>query len=131
MPKPHFIFTQRKNSFSVHIPNLEELSVTDIQAIQDFVAKRKGIFDFNSYTFSIPKRIEFHEFVSLLQHLGIEAECTQKEMSLESPSNRVSFGQYKGMAYNELPDAYLIWLKNNYRGKDLKYIQQELQSRTL
>ena len=115
----------------MHIPNLEELSVSDIQVIQAFVTNRKGVFDFNSYTFSIPKRIEFHEFISLLQHLGIEAECTQKEMPLESQLNIVSFGQYKGMAYSELPDAYLIWLKNNYRGKDLKYIQQELQSRAL
>ncbi|MBA1432375.1 MAG: DUF3820 family protein [Epsilonproteobacteria bacterium] len=131
MPKPHFVFTQRKNSFSVHIPNLEALDVATIQAIEDFVAKRKGIFDFNSYIFSIPKRIEFHEFVSLLKHLGIEAECIQKELSAEPQSNTVSFGQYKGMAYSELPDAYLVWLKNNYRGKELKYIQQELQSRNL
>jgi len=131
MPKPHFIFTQRKNSFSVHIPNLEELSVSDIQAIQTFVTNRKGIFDFNSYTFSIPKRIEFYEFVSLLKHLGMQAECTQKEMILEPQSNIVSFGEYKGMPYSKLPNAYLIWLKHNYRGKELEYIQQELQRRAL
>jgi len=131
MPKPHFVFTQRNNSFSVHIPNLEELSIADIQEIEHFVAKRKGIFDFNTYTFVIPKKIEFQEFVSLLEHLDIKAECSQNKLAAVSQSNTVSFGQYKGMLYSDLPDAYLIWLKNNYRGRDLKYIQHELQNRNL
>ena len=131
MPKPHFIFTQRKNSFSVHVPNLEELSVTDIQGIETFVTARKGIFDFNTYTFSIPKKIEFGEFVALLQHLDIDAECSENKLAPASPSSTVSFGQYKGMLYSDLPDAYLLWLKNNYKGRDLKYIQQELQKRNL
>ena len=131
MPKPHFIFTQRKNSFSVHIPNLEELSVTDIQIIENFVANRKGIFDFNSYTFVIPKKIEFEEFVSLLRYCNIDAECSQKRLAATSHSKTVSFGQYKGMLYSDLPDAYLLWLKDNYRGKESKVIQEELRKRNL
>ena len=131
MPKPHFIFTQRKNSFSVHIPNLEELSVTDIQIIETFVANRKGVFDFNSYTFAIPKKIEFEEFVSLLRYLNIDAECSQKRLTATSQSKTVSFGQYKGMLYSDLPDAYLLWLKDNYRGKESKVIQEELRKRNI
>ena len=131
MPKPHFIFTQRKNSFSVHIPNLEELSVTEIQVIETFVANRKGIFDFNSYTFAIPKKIELEEFVSLLRYCNIDAECSQKRLAATSHSKTVSFGQYKGMLYSDLPDAYLLWLKDNYRGKESKVIQDELRKRNL
>jgi len=131
MPKPHFVFTQRKNSFSVHIPNLEELSVTDIQIIETFVTNRKGIFDFNSYSFVIPKKIEFQEFVSLLQYLNIDAECSEKRLTATTQSKRVSFGQYKGILYSDLPDAYLLWLKDNYRGKESKAIQEELQKRNL
>lgn len=131
MPKPQFIFTRRKNSFSVHVPNLEELSVADIQIIETFVANRKGIFDFNTYTFVISKKIEFHEFVSLLKYLNIDAECSENKLVPASQSSTVSFGQYKGMLYSDLPDAYLIWLHNNYRGRDLKYIQQEIQKRNL
>ena len=131
MPKPHFIFTRRKNSFSVHIPNLEELHVNDIQEIETFVANRKGIFDFNTYTFVIPKKIEFQEFVALLESLNFDAECSENRLIEASKNNTVSFGQYKGMLYTDLPDVYLIWLQNNYRGRDLKRIQQEIQNRNL
>ena len=66
MPKAHFVFTQLSNSFRVHIPNLEELDISDIQAIEDFVAKRKGYFDFNTYSFVLQKRLDYEEFVKLI-----------------------------------------------------------------
>jgi hypothetical protein len=131
MSKPQFVFTQRKNSFSVHIPNLERLSVTEIQTIEAFVEQRKGIFDFNTYTFAVPKKLEFHEFTALLKHVDIDAECSQKELQGDTQQNVVSFGQYKGMLYSDLPDAYLLWLKDNYRGKESALIRQEAASRNL
>ena len=48
MNKAHLIFTKYTNSFSVHIKNLEQLSVEQIQQIEHFVDARKGLFDFNT-----------------------------------------------------------------------------------
>ena len=45
-----FIFTKYSKSFSVHIKNLEQLTVEQIQEIESFVKVRNGIFDFNTYT---------------------------------------------------------------------------------
>ena len=130
MTKADFIFTEYAKSFSVHIPNLEKLSVEQIQNIQNFVQVRKGIFDFNRYTFSIQKKIEFEEFCELIKHTEIEAKLSENIIYRESQP-RVGFGQYKGMQYNELPDSYMLWLKTNYRGQDRDVIDKELKRRKL
>ncbi|OIP55777.1 MAG: hypothetical protein AUK54_03365 [Helicobacteraceae bacterium CG2_30_36_10] len=130
MAKAHFIFTQHANSFSVYIKNLEQLSVEQIQQIENFVKNRNGLFDFNTYSFVIKKKIEFHEFVSLLWHVEIDSICEEKVLFAETKA-RIDFGKYKGMQYNEVPDAYLIWLKSNYRGKDRTIIDNELKNRSL
>lgn len=123
-----FVFTSYKNSFCVLVKNLEELEVQQIQEIESFVKKRNGIFDFSTYTFIIKKKIEFEEFVKLIQNSSLEATCIEKYIPVvEKP--RISFGQYKGLFYEELPDSYLLWLKNNYIGKDKKIIEEELKSR--
>ena len=44
MSKAKFVFEKFKNSFSVKVENLEELSVDEIQKIQSFVQKRNGVF---------------------------------------------------------------------------------------
>ena len=129
MPKAELLFKPHKNSFSVQIKNLEKLSVEEIQKIQDFVAKRKGIFSFETYTFSIQKRIGLEEFEDLLALCGIDANTTEEFLLDTTP--RVSFGQYKGMLYKELPDSYLLWLKTNYNGTDKNIILQELKNRKL
>ena len=130
MAYPHFLFTQLFNSYKVTVTNLEELDVKQIQEIEKFVAQRKGVFDFQTYSFVIQKRIGFDEFVKLLDLLGIKA--TTEEQFLEyKKEHRIGFGQYKGLTYKELPDSYLLWLKNNYRGSEKKYIDEELQSRKL
>ena len=130
MAKPLFIFTQLRNSFRVHVANLEALSVAQIQEIEHFVKERKGLFDFESYTFLIQKKITFNEFVFLLEHLEISASC--KEFIIEKEeSTRISFGQYKGMCYFELPDSYLLWLLNNYRGREKEALMQEIKRRNL
>lgn len=130
MSKAHLIFTKHDNSFSVKIKNLEELSVEQIQELQNFVSNRKGFFDFNTYSFIIEKKIEFYEFVSLLKHVQIDSFCEENILLIETKA-RIEFGKYKGMQYNEVPDSYLIWLKSNYRGKDRSVIDNELKNRSL
>lgn len=130
MTNPYFIFTKYSNSFSVHIQNLEQLSVEQIQEIQSFVSARKGVFDFETYSFVIQKRLDYSEFISLLKHVGLEAKCEERNLVFKT-NVRIDFGQYKGMFYNELPDTYLQWLKGNYRGKDREIIDMELKNRGL
>jgi hypothetical protein len=130
MAKAHFIFTQYSNSISVHVKNLEQLSVTQIQDIEAFVRKRKGIFDFSSYTFVIQKRLEFSEFISLIENSSIDAICEEKSLNVQQ-RERVEFGKYKGMLYCDVPDSYLIWLKSNYSGKDRNTIDAEIKFREL
>lgn len=130
MSRAYFIFTKYSNSFSVRVKNLEQLSVEQIQDIQSFVQLRKGVFDFNRYTFSIQKKIEFEEFCKLIEQSSIDAQCTEHIIEKKEQA-RVGFGQYKGMQYNELPDSYMLWLKNNYRGYEKETIDKELKRRKL
>ena len=130
MIKAQLIFTQYRNSYSVKVQNLEQLSVEQIQQLQQFVSNRKGLFDFNSYSFVIQKRSEFRDFISLIELSDIKANCEENQLVHESQP-RIGFGQYKGMQYNELPDSYLLWLKSSYRGFDRDKIDKELKSRKL
>lgn len=129
--KPHFIFTKLHNSFSVYVKNLEQLTVPEIQIIETFVSIRNGLFDFNTYTFFVPKNLEFNDFVFLLKHVNINAFCEEKILLPEKKKGRVEFGRYKGLDYSELPDSYLLWLKSNYSGKNREIIDAELKSRNL
>ena len=128
MIKAHLSFTQHYNSFSVVVKNLEKLSVEQIQEIEAFVQKRKGIFDFNTYTFVIQKKIDFNMFVTLINNSNINAYCQENVIS-KKEYKRIGFGQYKGMQYNELPDSYMLWLKSNYHGYEKDDINKELQKR--
>lgn len=130
MPKAHLVFTHFHNSYSVKIPNLEQLSVEQIQELEKFASSRKGVFDFESYSFVIQKRVEFYEFVALIQHSNIDAKL-QENIIVRETEPRIGFGQYKGMQYNELPDSYMIWLKTSYRGYDREKVEKELKRRNL
>jgi len=130
MTKSKLFFTKHTNSFSVHILNLEELSVEQIQKLQHFVSERRGVFDFETYSFVIQKRLEFEEFLSLIKSSDIEAVCKEKVLEVKTKS-KIEFGKYKGLFYSEVPDSYLKWLKTNYRGKDRNILDIELQSRNL
>jgi len=130
MATPKFIFTSYTKSFKVLVENLEELSVDQIQEIEQFVSNRKGIFDFNNYTFVIKKRLEFNEFIRLLQQSKLKA-ISQDNPVVLAAKPRISFGQYKGMTYDDLPDSYLLWLKTNYNGPDRETINNELKRRKL
>ncbi len=128
MPKAHLIFTSRFNSYDVRVANLEKLSVEQIQELELFTSSRNGVFDFNSYSFSIQKRLGFSEFVSIIDSLGILANC-EENVIVQKAQPRISFGQYKGMQYNELTNSYMLWLKSNYWGKDREFIEKELKKR--
>jgi len=130
MSKPHFVFTKYANSIGVHVKNLEQLSVAQIQNIEAFVRERKGIFDFHSYTFTIQKKLEFNEFISLIKNASLEATCEEKIINIQQ-RERVEFGKYRGMLYCDLPDAYLLWLKSNYMGKDRDIVEAELKFRDM
>ena len=130
MAKAHFIFTKYSNSISVHVKNLEQLSVAQIQDIEAFVRTRKGIFDFGSYTFTIQKKLEFSEFLALITKSSIDAICEEKSLNVQQ-RERVEFGKYKGMLYCDIPDSYLWWLKSNYSGKDRDTIEAEIKFREL
>lgn len=130
MTKAHLVFTKYHNSYRVDVKNLEQLSVEQIQELQHFVENRKGIFDFRSYSFVIQKRVEFHEFVTLIQYCNIKARCEENIITTQFQP-RVGFGQYKGMLYSDLPDSYMLWLKTNYRGYDRELIEAELKKRNL
>ena len=127
---PNLIFTAYKNSYKVEITNLEKLDVTQIQEFQNFVEYRYGIFDFENYSFSIQKRLDFEQFKRVLNSLNIKAIVSQKFLK-EKKEPKISFGQYKGMGYKELPDSYMLWLKTNYRGYDRDKIDSELKARNL
>ena len=130
MNKAHFIFTKYTNSFSVYVENLEELSVEQIQKIEAFVHARNGMFDFETYTFTIQKRLDFNEFVSLIEHSAINATCEEQVLKVKQKV-KIEFGKYKGMLYSDIPDSYLLWLKSNYRGKDRDIIDAELKFRMI
>jgi uncharacterized protein (DUF3820 family) len=130
MPKAHLVFTHFENFYNVLVPNLEKLSVEKIKELENFVSLRNGIFDFETYSFVIQKRLEFYEFSALINHLGMDA-TVQERLIVKETEPRVGFGQYKGMQYNELPNSYMLWLKTNYRGFDKDKIDKELQKRKL
>ena len=128
--KAHFIFTQHANSFSVHIVNLEKLSVEDIQKIELFVTQRKGVFDFQTYTFVIQKKLNFEEFNALVQHSAIES-ISEEKIVINTTDEKIAFGKYKGMRISDLPESYLLWMRANYRGSQRELIEQELQRRNM
>jgi hypothetical protein len=130
MPNPHFLFTAYHNSYKVVVKNLESLSVEQIQQIEAFVKERKGYFDFETYSFVIQRRISFDEFCKLMRELGMSADIEEYRAE-QKQEPRVGFGQYKGLFYSELPDSYLLWLKNNYHGYDRDHIERELKARNL
>jgi hypothetical protein len=127
---PSFIFTAYENSFKVTISNLEALSVTQIQEIEAFVHIRKGLFDFSSYSFVIQKRLSFDEFVLLLKNSSLTGTIKNQPL-LQKEKKRIGFGQYKGTAYSELPDTYLLWLQSNYSGADSSIIKEEILQRKI
>ena len=130
MPIPKLIFTKYHDSFIVEVKNMELLEVLQIKQLQDFVKKRKGIFDFQTYSFKINKKIQYTDFIDLLKHLNIDANVEENILKVKQ-NIKVDFGKYKGMFFSELPDSYLLWLKSSYMGKNRDDIDVEIKSRNL
>ena len=130
MPIPKLIFTKYHDSFIVEIKNMELLEVLQIKQLQDFVKTRKGIFDFQTYSFKINKKIQYTDFIDLLKHLNIDANVEENILKVKQ-NIKVDFGKYKGMFFSELPDSYLLWLKSSYMGKNRDDIDVEIKSRNL
>lgn len=130
MVKAQLYFTKHRHSFTVYIKNLEDLSVSQIQELERFSSLRHGYFDFEKYSFTIQKNIDFHEFVQVMHSLEISSDIYETS-STNKKSQKIGFGKYKGMFYSELPDSYLLWLRNNYIGEDRVVIGDELKSRNL
>jgi len=126
--KPVLRFDRYENFFRVYIENFNLLSVEQIQAFEDFVKQRRGVFSFDGY-FDIQRKLSFESFVKLMTSLGFDA--VYEEIIHEKNRPRIGFGQYKGLYYDELPDSYLLWLKNNLIGKDKTYINDEISRRGL
>ena len=127
---PEFLFEAHPNSYSVKVSNLHKLSVKQIQEIEKFVTLRRGIFSFENFSFSIQKRLDFEGFKKLFFSLNIEGIFKEKEKFFEN-KERISFGQYKGLSYYELPDSYMQWLKTNYHGYDRNKVDKELKRRNI
>jgi len=125
------IFTRYKTSYSVYVKNIQKLSVAQIQELEHFVKLRHGYFDFNTFSFSIQKKISFKEFTKLLNSLNITAVVEENIIKTRDDIMKINFGKYKGMFYSDLPDSYLLWLSKNYNGEDRNIITQELQNRNL
>jgi len=130
MPKPIFCFSEHNRYYEVKVENLEFLSVEQIKQIEEFVKFRRGIFDFNSYSFYIQKKLSYEEFVKVMQRSSLDVITKQKELMLQEQP-RVGFGQYKGLFYSDLPDSYMLWLKSNYKGYDREKVEEELKRRGL
>lgn len=138
MIKPHFIFKSYSNFFKVYVDNLEQLSVVQIKEILDFVQKRRGFFDFDTYTFKIQKKMDFEEFCTLCNdaNLVIDLQNCQfnNQIDLEEKKDvdvKIDFGKHKGCFFKDLPDSYIIWLRKNYLGKFKDTIVQEYEKRAL
>jgi uncharacterized protein (DUF3820 family) len=65
-----------------------------------------------------------------MKHLAFDVICTENVIEKFTDA-RIGFGQYKGMFYSELPDTYLIWLQNNYRGAEQENVLKEVEKRKL
>lgn len=88
MPKPRFIFIKQSNSFSVYVKNLEELSINQVHNIETFVKIRQGYFNFETYTFAIYKKLEYYEFVKLLDLLHVEVFLQEDILDIQSSAKK-------------------------------------------
>lgn len=140
------IFFEHKNSYTLHIVNLKQLSVEQIKLLEEFSSLRRGIFDFEKERISIQKRLKQEDVEKLFQLLKIDVEFlepqrvmknklevqqTSKRTQDSKPSAKVTFGKHKGKLYSDLPDNYLQWLVKNYNGSENEHISNEVMRRAI
>lgn len=140
------VFFEHKNSFTLQILNLKELSIEQIKLLEEFSRVRRGVFDFEKERISIQKRLKQKDVEKLFQLLKIDVEFleshsvikksvddkqTSKSSASSKPTTKVTFGKYKGKLYSDLPDNYLQWLVENYNGFENENISNEVIRRTI
>ncbi len=135
MVTPKLVYEQRRDYLLLRVTNLTQLSVAQIQELEQFAAARRGWFDFNTSQIHIEKRLELEQLSKLLDSVGITASVEEKEEAVEAPkcnvNAKIGFGKYRGHAYSEIPDAYMMWLKGNYYGPERQEVDNELARRGL
>ena len=135
MALPLLRFVAYYDHYNIIVENLTELTVSQIQQLEKFAKDRRGGLDFVTAKIRIGQRISFEYFNHILELGGIKADTIESEVVLEKPKAAVDavvgFGKYKGMHYSEIPNEYLLWLKQNYRGYERQNIEQELLNRSL
>ena len=88
---------------------------------------------------TIWKRVDYRHFNKTLEAAGIVADTIESEVVRPSAAPPVEavkdpvigFGKHRGLRYRDIPDGYLLWLKNNYSGPERGFIEEELARRSL
>ena len=141
MALPQLRFIAYRDYYIVRVENLTALTVPQIHQLEAYAAERRSRLDFNTSTMRIWKRIDYAHFNKTLEAAGIAADTIESEVVRRDagapaqpepePDARVGFGKHRGMRYCDLPESYLLWLKNNYSGPERGLIEAELSRRHL
>jgi hypothetical protein len=138
MALPLLRFVAYRDYYTVRIENLTELTVPQIRQLEAYAAERRSLLDFSTATMKIWKRVDYAHFNKTLKLAGIAADTIESEVvrpdsmpAAPAKDPVVGFGKHRGMRYGDLPEGYLLWLKNNYSGPERGLIEAELTRRGL
>jgi hypothetical protein len=138
MAVPLLRFVAYRDYYTVTVENLTELTVPQIRRLEAYAAQRRSLLDFSTARMRIWKRIDFAHFNKTLELAGIAADTIESE--IVRPAGKpaapvqdpvIGFGKHRGMRYSDIPESYLLWLKNNYSGTERGLIEAELSRRGL
>jgi uncharacterized protein (DUF3820 family) len=124
-------YTQYHREFVCKIENIGELSVQTLQGLEDFAAQRSGKLDYNTESFTIPKRIELQHLQEIFKAKGMDVFITEHEPKKNaiSQSATINFGKFKGQKWTDLDEEYLVWLSQNISSQDRQVALAELDRR--
>lgn len=140
MALPLLRFIAYRDYYTVRVENLTLLTVPQIRQLEAYASERRSVLDFNTATMRIWKRIDYAHFNKTLLTAGIAADTIESEIvrpdSVPAPplpveESVIGFGKHRGLRYSDLPESYLLWLKNNYSGSERGLIEAELSRRSL
>lgn len=124
-------YTQYHREFVCKIENIQELSVQTLQELENFASARSGKLDYNTESFTIPKRIELQHLQEIFKAKGMDVFITEHEpkKSAISQSATINFGKFKGQKWTDLDEEYLVWLSQNISSEDRHVALAELDRR--
>lgn len=124
-------YTQYHREFVCKIENIQELSVQTLQELEEFATARSGKLDYNTESFTIPKRIEIQHLQEIFKAKGMDVFITEQEpkKSEISQSAMINFGKFKGQKWTDLDAEYLVWLSQNISSQDKQVALAELDRR--